>query len=516
MNREKESLENNVCLKIAGVNKKYPGVQALNDVSLELKINEILGIAGENGAGKSTLLKILAGVEPPDSGEMYLRGKKYSPKNLREANIIGVSMVFQEQNLVNNLRVYENLFLSHEQVFNKFGLLPRRRMIAEAGDQLRSYGINIDPKAPMGSYSFHDRQMIEIVRAFVVARIYGIETPIILLDEPTASLPDEERGIVLERIKSFASYGVLVLISHRLSELMNLCQRVVVFKDGCLVGEVSPSTATERDIHSMMVGRELMGDVYRINEQREDQAGEDVMLKVEGLKSRGAYESVDFELKRGEILGIGGLLGSGKTMLGESLFGVRNLDAGTVSVKQGTVRKLNTQKMVGMGVGYVPRERKECGIINSLSVAWNLSIPSLRKLKSRWFGVIDRKMENRLIDSALQKFRIKARKEDKCFSLSGGNQQKIVLSKWMIQDLTFLIMDNPTRGIDIGAKEDIYTFIRQIVKQGLSILLISDDLLELIGLSNRIIIMKDGKISKIVDAPSDHKPSEQEVVGAMV
>jgi len=516
MKAEKKKIENNVYLKIAGINKKYPGVQALEDISLELRTNEILGIAGENGAGKSTLLKILSGLESPDSGEMYIRGKKYSPGNMREANIIGVSMVFQEQNLVNNLRVYENLFLSHEQHFKGFGLLPIRRMIAEAEDQLRSYGIDIDPKAPMGSYSFHDRQMIEIIRAFVVARLYGIQTPIILLDEPTASLPDEERGIVLERIKSFGSRGVLVLVSHRLSELMDSCQRVVVFKDGRLVGEVSPATATERDIHSMMVGRKLRADVYRINEQRENRAGEDVVLKVEGLTSTGLYESVSFEVRKGEILGIGGLLGSGKTMLGESLFGVRKVKAGTIRLGQTVVQRPSTRQMVGMGVGYIPRERKEQGIINSLSVAWNLSISSLRKLKSRVLGLIDRRAENRIIDSALKKFRIKARKEDKCYSLSGGNQQKIVLSKWMVQDLTLLIMDNPTRGIDVGAKEEIYSFIREVVNQGLSILLISDDLLELIGLSNRIIIMKDGKVSKILDAPSDKKPSEQELVGAMV
>jgi len=516
MKAVKDSSENGVYFETADVDKEYPGVHAVNKVSLKIRMNEVLGIAGENGAGKSTLLKLISGVESPDSGEMFLRGKKYNPPNFREANIFGVSMVFQEQNLIPNLYVYENIFLSHEEQFKRFGFLNRSKMIAEAGKYLESFHIDIDPSKSVSTYSFQERQMLEITRAFVIADMYGIETPLILLDEPTAGLPDEERDILLKKIRSFSAQGVLIFVSHRLSELMSFCDRIAILKDGKLVGELSPKKSTESDIHSLMVGRELSADLYRVKEQKKDIAQQDVVMKVEGLRTKGEYEEISFELRKSEILGIGGILGSGKRELGALLFGIGKPDAGKITIKGNTVCNATINKMAKLGIGYVPSERKEYGIINVLPVSWNLSLPSLRGLKFGALGVINSRKENELIDNAISAFRVKANKKDICYSLSGGNQQKVAIAKWLIKNLSILILDNPTRGIDVGAKEEIYGFIRQMSQEGLSIILISDDLLELIGLSSRIIIMKDGKISKIVEATPDNKPTEEELVKDMV
>jgi ribose transport system ATP-binding protein len=512
----KESTENSVYFETVDIDKKYPGVHAVNSISLKVRKNEILGIAGENGAGKSTLLKLISGVESPDSGEMFLRGKKYNPPNFRQANIFGVSMVFQEQNLIPNLYVYENIFLSHEEQFKRFGFLNRSRMISEASKYLESFDIDVDPAKYMSTYSFQERQMLEITRAFVIADMYGIEIPLILLDEPTASLPDEERDILLKKIRSFSAHGVLIFVSHRLSELMSFCDRIVILKDGQLVGELTPENSTESDIHSLMVGRELSADLYRVKEQKVDIEQEDVVMKVEELTTKGEYESISFELKKGEILGVGGILGSGKRELGELLFGIGKPDAGKITIQGNTVCNATINKMAKLGIGYVPAERKEYGIINVLSVAWNLSLPSLKTLRFGLLGMLNSRKENELIETAMSKFRVKANKRDICYSLSGGNQQKVVIAKWMIKNLSILILDNPTRGIDVGAKEEIYSFIRQMSKNGLSIILISDDLLELIGLSSRIIIMKDGKMSKIVAANPESKPTEEELVKDMV
>ena len=505
-----------VHLETKGLGKKYPGIDALTDFSLRIRKDEILGLAGENGAGKSTLLKIISGVESPGGGQMLLNGKEYRPSSFRHANILGVSMVFQEQNLIPNLRVYENIFLSHEDRFLQHGFLKTKSMVAEANKYLDSFELDVLARKPVSSYSFHKRQMLEIIRAFAVSDMYGVETPLVLLDEPTAALPDEEREVLIDKIRVYSRRAVVVFVSHRLSELMELCDRIAVLRDGRLVGEVMPSTATERDIHTMMVGRTLNSDIYRVYDQSENKDKEQVVLQVDDLSVRKEYKGVSFELRKGEILGVGGLIGSGKTGLGESLFGIGRTDTGEITVNGTRVQNPSISKMMKHRMGYVPAERKEHGLIYLLPVGWNISLPSLDGLSTRGLGFLNKKRELDLIEDGITRLGVKGQRTDDCYSLSGGNQQKVVLAKWMVKNLDILILDNPTRGIDVGAKEEIYTFIRQIVNKGVSIVLISDDLLELIGLSNRIIIMKDGEISTVVDASSSSKPSEEEIVKDMV
>ncbi|MCD6359018.1 MAG: sugar ABC transporter ATP-binding protein [Dehalococcoidia bacterium] len=516
MNHSEVPVERNIYFETRGIDKQYPGVHAVDAFSLAIKKGEILGLAGENGAGKSTLLKIIAGVEHPDSGVMLLKGKEFRPRSFRHANMLGVSMVFQEQNLVPNLRVYENMFLSHEEHFQRYGVLNRKALIARAKEYLETFELDINPNRPLSRYSFHQRQMLEIIRAFVISDMYGVETPLILLDEPTAALPDEERELLIEKIRVYAQKAVIVFVSHRLSELTDLCTRIAVLRDGELVGEVTPSTSTEKDIHKLMVGRELSADLYRVEEQGKRDETQEAVLNVEGLSVKGEYEEVNLEVYKGEIVGIGGLLGSGKKELGESLFGIGKTNNGTITINGIRITHPTVGRMIRHRVGYVPAERKQHGVIYLLPVGWNISITSLRDLVSKPFHLLSKKKEDSLIDEAIARFGIKARKTDPCYSLSGGNQQKVVLAKWMVKNLDILILDNPTRGIDVGAKEEIYTFIREMARAGLAIVLITDDLLELIGLSNRIIIMKDGAILAVRDAASDNKPSEEELVKHMV
>lgn len=506
---------NTVHLTVKGTNKIFPGVQALKNVSMEVKKNEVLGLAGENGAGKSTLLKIIAGVYMPDSGEMVLNNQPFIPANYRDATAHGISMVFQEQNLVENISGYENVFLSHENHFTSFGILNKKEMIERTESYFDRFGLDINPLKPLSIYSFSERQMLEIVRAFIISEIYEVVTPLILLDEPTAALSEQDRELLFNKIREYKDRATFVIISHRLSEIMNMSDRIIVLKDGENVGEVFPSESSERNLHTLMVGRELSEDTYKLREQL-DKVGDDEIVRVENLTSKGKFEDVNFALKRGEILGIGGLVAGGKKTLGKTVFGIESFDEGKIFLDGVLIKNVSIKNMMKHKVGYVPAERKGLGIIEYLSVGWNISLPSIMDFKKYNLPIIDSKRENEIIDEYISKFRIKAKKSDLCYSLSGGNQQKVVLAKWIAKNLDVLILDNPTRGIDVGAKEEIYSLIRELTASGLSIILITDDLLELIGISNRIIIMKDGKVQGETFAGKDSKPSEEELVKYMV
>ncbi|MBN2049704.1 MAG: sugar ABC transporter ATP-binding protein [Spirochaetales bacterium] len=504
-----------IFFEIENVSKQFPGVQALENVDIKIKKNEILGLAGENGAGKSTMMKIIAGVYYRDNGYMRFNGEDYNPKNYREATSMGISMVFQEQNLVPNLFGYENIFLSHEEHFiGKNRVLNKKKMIERTHHHFDQFGLDANPTKPVASYSFHQRQLLEILRAFIISELYGIDSPLILLDEPTAALSEKERELLFSKIAEYSSRATFCLISHRLSEMMTHCDRIVVLKDGRNAGEVDPREASVKDLHSMMVGREFSGDTYQVSVQK-DELSEKNALAVENLNHAGRYEDVSFSLKRGEILGIGGLVGCGKKELGKDVYGIEEFDSGRVYVGDSPVDKVTIPSMVKRKIGYIPAERKGFGIIEYLPVGWNLTLPSIFILKSR-IGTLSKEKEKRMIEKYIDEFSIKAKAGDMCFSLSGGNQQKVVLAKWIARKLDILILDNPTRGIDVGAKEEIYSLMRAIVREGVSIIMITDDLLELIGLSNRIIIMKEGKITNQREAGKDNKPTEKELVQYMV
>jgi ribose transport system ATP-binding protein len=513
---ERMEMENSAnILNAENITKSFPGVLALDNVSIEVKQGEIIGIAGENGAGKSTLLNIIAGIYQPDSGQLFLRTKLYSPLNYQQANRNGVFMVFQEQGLVPSLYVYENLFLANEGSFITKGILNKKRMIKEAADAMESLNLKIDPTKLTWNYSFHERQMIEISKAFTLAKILEIEMPLILLDEPTSGLSDAEIATLFDKVKEYSERASFLFISHRLSELIELCDRLYIFKDGKNIESLSTEHTSEADIHEYMVGRKRESEFYREDLQIRSTGKE--IFAVNGLMKEDAFSDVTFGLNRKEILGIGGIVGCGKTELGICLAGIEKLDRGSITIEGYDIHKVTLQNMMKRGVGYVPGDRKNEGIIGYLPVNWNVTLPSIPDIVLNGLPLLNIKRENEITRTFVSKFKIKTpRITTMCYSLSGGNQQKVLMAKWVAKNLKVIILDNPTRGIDVGAKEEIYKILRDLVEQGLSIILITDDLLELIGLSNRIVIMKDGIITNEFESPPENKTTENELVKYMV
>ena len=506
-------------LQVKNISKQFPGVQALEEVNMAVnKPGEIIGLAGENGAGKSTLFKVIAGIYGADGGEMLLSGKPYKPMNYREAVASGVSMVFQEGGLVPNLYAYENIFLSHEDHFTKFGVLNRSRMVKDAKRNLERMDINLDPAKVTSSFSLDERQMIEVCKAFSLSALYNITNPIILLDEPTSGLNEESIKTLFKKINEFRAMASFVFVSHRLSELMELCDRIYVLKDGRNVAEIRPRESSEEELHELMVGRKAEKEFYRESLQSSRYKENEIVIAGRDLTdAEQAFRRVNFDLRKGQILGVGGLLGCGKWELGRAVAGIRGLGECYLEYKDRKVVKHNLNEMIRLGVGYLPKERKTEGIIPYFQVTWNVTLPMISDLAQWKSNLLSKKRETQIAEEYSAKLKIKTPSVSVlCFSLSGGNQQKVVIAKWLAKKLDVLIMDNPTRGIDVGAKEEIYALIRDLTAEGLAILLITDDLLELIGLSDEIMIMKDGEVTFRAETPAENKPTEQELVRYML
>jgi ribose transport system ATP-binding protein len=506
-------------LEIKNLTKLFPGVAALGNINLQIYPNEIVGLAGENGAGKSTLFNCIAGIHQPNKGEMILKSQSYHPTSYHEAALCGVYMVFQEQGLVPNLNVYENLFLSHEKYFLEFGyFLNKKKMISKATEIFRSLGLDIDPKRVTKSYPFADRQMIEIAKTFTLSYLYNISMPLILLDEPTSALEEDKIEILFSKMKELKSVSSFILISHRLSEVMKMCDRVVVLKDGEIVEVIVPRNNTEEDLHQLMVGREKEADFYKESDQIVLSEASEVVLSINNLCSNKFFDDISFELRKGEILGIGGLVGCGKSELGRAIAGIHSYDKGIIKFRGEDIKKHHSlADSMKIGIGYVPKERKVEGFVGYLPVSWNITLPMVSHMRQFGFPLLQNKLEKRIAKKYIEKFRIKSPSQKTLLArLSGGNQQKVVMAKWIAQGLNVLIVDNPTRGIDVGARDEIYSLLRELVAEGLSIILITDELLELIGLSNRSIILKEGSVAVVRDSPVDDKPTEQEMVSYMV
>jgi ribose transport system ATP-binding protein len=505
-------------LQASGLTKSYGETLALANVDLSLGLNRIVGLVGENGAGKSTLLNLLSGITTANSGSLEVRGITQSFHSYAEARRLGIARVFQEQSLISNIPVFENLLLGCETQFTKFGqLLRRREMIRRAEEMVEQTGARIDVRRVTSELSFSARQMVEIIRACIApTALFGVESPIVLLDEPTASLDKRDEKIFFDILSKVKLRGTVLLVSHRLSEILSVCDEIVVLKDGRNVGNVEPADADERKLHRMMVGRERHTDYYHESEQRNvDSAA--VTFSVRGLGRSGAYEDVTLEVKEGEILGIGGLLESGKSELGKGLAGIERPDRGTVKISDGVWGAPNIQRLIAQGLGYVPAERLTEGMIAGQPVTWNISLASGGDLFSTRFGLWRHRLEKEVSANLIARLGIKlASAAAPCTRLSGGNQQKVVLARWLARQLRVLILDNPTRGVDAGAKEEIYGFLRELTRGGVAIVLITDELLELIGLSNRISIMRHGRVCTTIDSPPHAKPTEQVLVANML
>ena len=472
-----------ILLRMHGVAKRFPGVVALDGVDLEVRSGEVHVLLGENGAGKSTLVKILAGAVRRDAGTLEIEGRPCALATPREAQAAGVSVIYQEFNLVPGLTVAENIFLGREPRGFLPGVIDQARMIRQAGDLLGSLGVAIDPRTLVRRLGVAEQQMVEVAKAL------SVEAKIVVMDEPTSALSDREIARLFQVIRKLRSRGVaLIYISHRLDELFQIGDRVTVLRDGRLIGTRVIAESSRAELIRLMVGRDL-------NEQfppRNAAPGAEV-LRVEGLTRRGVLEGISFTLHRGEVLGLTGLMGAGRTELARALFGADPIDAGRVWIRGREVVIRSPRHAIRLGLGFLTEDRKRQGLILAHSVMQNVCLASLDRFSSG--GVMRAARERAEASRLASELRVRTPSlGERVLNLSGGNQQKVVLAKWLCRSADILVFDEPTRGIDVGAKAEIYQLVRRLAAAGKGILMISSELPEIIGLSDRILVMNRGRL----------------------
>lgn len=498
-------------LTLKNVTKRFPGVLALDNVSIEIRPNEIVGLIGENGAGKSTLMKLLTGGYRQDAGEILRDGKPLVIKSPRDATSKGIAMVYQEQSILPNLTVAENLFLGREEPFLTLGRVNWSKLKRAAVAELATVHLDIDPLTLCEDLTFGQRQMVELAKALSLAsRTDGM--PVILLDEPTSVLEAAEIEILFRLVRELKSRASFVFVSHRLDELLSLSDRVYVMKDGKVVAGMASADASVGQLHELMVGRTMDGQYYRENLQKPCRG--EVALSVRNASLGHTLKGVSFDVHCGEVFGVAGVVGSGREELCRVIAGLESLDAGEVRVGETRLRPQATHA-VSLGIGYVPRERKVEGLVTQMSVAENLTLPRLAAVSRS--GVLNKRSERAIANEWIERLRIKTPGPNaSCRNLSGGNQQKVVLAKWRFADSRILVLDHPTRGLDVGAKEEVYQLIRELTAQGVAVVLTGDTLEEILGLSHRVMVMRDGRAQKILVCEVGHKPSQIDVVEHMV
>lgn len=499
-------------LRVNGISKSFLGVKALDNVSVEIRPNEVIGLIGENGAGKSTLMRTLAGTLRPDSGTMTLDGEPLRLRGTRDAALHGIGMVFQEQSLLLNMSVAENIYLGQEDQFTRFGVVNWRAMRDAARRQLAKIGVDIDVTTRTSELSFAARQMVELAKALTLEETVSRQL-VILLDEPTSVLTAADIEVLFDRVRALKARASFVFVSHRLDEVLRISDRVYTMKDGEVVAEHRAADVTAPQLHEIMVGRGLQTEYYK--EPRQKPPHPEVVLEADGLGVNGAFKGVDFKIHAGEILGIAGVVGSGREELSRTLGGFLPQSEGVLKVRGEEVRLASPEQAVQKSIGYIPRERRYEGLVMFLSIAENISLADLSSVMRH--GIIDYGKERRLADEWIRKLRIKAPGPDiACRRLSGGNQQKVVLARWMTAGSRVLILDHPTRGLDVGAKEEVYELVRDLCEQGIAIVLLSDTLEETIGLSHRVLVMRDGEVTAHFDAAPGAKPDQVDLVREMV
>lgn len=467
------------------ITKIYPGVRALNDVSVEFKKGEVHALMGENGAGKSTLIKTLSGAITPDSGTIILEGNSYNGLTPHKSKELGIGVVYQEFNLFSELPVYENIFMGNFR--KKNGLVDHQGMIDQTGEMLDKLGLKISPTAKIKDLSVGYMQLVEI------SKVLFYDIKILVLDEPTAPLTTNEVDILFSLIKKLKEQGVTIIyISHRLNEVFDIADRVTVLRDGNKIATHSIEEITRDSLIKEMVGRSI-SDEYPA---RNCPIGEPI-LKVDDLYGNGAHH-VSFELHKGEVLGLAGLVGAGRTETARMIFGADPLTTGTIELDGETVHISSPKKAVELGVALVPEDRKSHGALLDLSISDNMSLAILPRLSK--LGVINKSAERKVVDEHIEKLRVKTPSPNqKVKNLSGGNQQKVILGKWLASNSKVILFDEPTRGIDVGAKQEIYKLINSLCEQGLGILMISSDMEEIIRMSDRILVLSEGNQMAILN-----------------
>mgnify|MGYP005837837509 CR=1 FL=1 len=489
-------------LQVKGVSKAFPGVQALQDVDFEVHPGEVVALLGENGAGKSTLMKILAGAYRKDTGQIFINGQEIEPTSPHHAQELGISIIYQEFNLTPNQTVAANIFIGREPrrpgPLGWFNWIDRRRMEAEAQRLLDVVGAHVRPTALIRSLPVAERQLVEIAKAL------SFDARVIIMDEPTSALGREETETLFRIVRDLKAQGrAVIFITHRLIEVFEICDRVVVLRDGQYVGTLPISEAMRvegaardeayAEIIRLMVGRSL-------NQMYQKEAAEiaDVVLRVEGLSRQGVVQDVSFELRRGEILGFAGLVGAGRTETARLLFGADPKDAGRIWIEGQEVHIHSPEDAIRAGINLVPEDRGNQGLVLLLSVFKNEVLPTLNRFSRA--GWLDRAAMQQAAQDYVDRLRIRTPGlEQKVMLLSGGNQQKVVLAKWLILAPKVLIMDEPTRGIDVGAKSEIYALMSQLARAGMGIIMISSELPEILAMSDRVLVMCEGRVTGVLD-----------------
>jgi len=495
------------------VDKKFPGVHALKAVDFTIGRGEIVGLVGENGAGKSTLMKVIYGAYQPDGGTVTVNGDEVRFANPRQAMDYGIGMVFQEQSLITNLTVMENIFLGFEQQFVRFSVINWKEMAAAARRQLKKVKLDIDPSTVTAKLSFAQRQLVELAKVLTLEeRIDG--DLVILLDEPTSVLAKEEVELLFSLVRELTSRASFIFVSHRMDEVLELSDRVYVMKDGAVVDMVTKADAKVEAIQHKMVGRDVDKEYYREQKQNPYNAAK-TLVSLQNVTVPGAYKDITFDIHAGEVLCLVGTEGSGRESILRTVFGLEKPSEGTVQVKGSPYVKRNAQEAVARGVGYVPRERKIEGIVNGMNVYENMTLSQMGNYATK--GVLRIGEEKALAQKWIDRLAIKTPDVYKdCGGLSGGNQQKVVLAKWRSGGSDVILLDHPTRGLDIGAKEDVYDMVREMCDDGAGIILVADTLEEAIGLSHTIIVLKDGEFQKRFDGSPGDKPSLYDLVHHMI
>ena len=495
------------------VDKKFPGVHALKAVDFTIGRGEIVGLVGENGAGKSTLMKVIYGAYQPDGGTVSIEGKTVRFANPRQAMDHGIGMVFQEQSLIPNLTVMENIFLGFEQQFVWFGVISWKKMAAAAKAQLSKVKLDIDPKRITASLSFAQRQLVELAKVLTLEeRIDG--DLVILLDEPTSVLAREEVELLFSLVRELTSRASFIFVSHRMDEVLELSDRIYVMKDGEVVDVVTQANAKVESIQHKMVGRNVDKQYYREQKQKPYDPSR-VLVSFDAVAVAGKFSALSFDLHPGEVLCLVGTEGSGREAVLRTVFGLETPSSGRVEIKGAPYTRPKAQAAVARGVGYVPRERKVEGIVNGMNVYENMTLSQLGNYSKG--GILKIGEEKALATTWIDRLAIKTPNVCKdCGGLSGGNQQKVVLAKWRSGGSDIILLDHPTRGLDIGAKEDVYDMVREMCDDGAGIILVADTLEEAIGLSHTILVLKDGAFQKRFDGTPGDKPSLFDLVHHMI
>ena len=473
-------------LQMTGIDKSFPGVHALQSVHFDLRRGEVHALLGENGAGKSTLIKILGGIYQKDKGEILVNGEKVTINSVEDARKAGVSIIHQELVLVPWLSIAENMFLGREPL-NKLGLVDYGKMNREAKKYLVDFGLDLDPLTPIAKLNIAQQQMVEIVKAI------SFSSNIVVMDEPTSSLSDKEAEALFESIRKLKARGVgIVYISHRMSELNIVADRVTVLRDGQYVATKNVKESTTDDLIALMVGRSMTNYYTRTYNNFPETA-----LKVEGLTTNRIHD-VSFEAKRGEILGFAGLIGCGRSETMEAIFGLDKIKSGTIELYGKKISGMKPDRIIKEGIGLVPEDRRGEGMFGVMDIKFNATLKVLDEFIGKLH--VNANKEQEITQHGIDSLKIKTPSmRTPIASLSGGNQQKVIIASWLAAGPKVLIVDEPTRGIDVGAKGEIYEIMNRLAAEGVTILMVSSDLPEVLNMSDRIAVMCEGTISKILD-----------------